>query len=41
MKQSKIIRDALRKRYKAPKETSGSCQHFLKKLAEDLAKEGK
>ena len=41
MKQSKVIRDALRQWYAMPREQAGSCQQFLKRLAEELAKEGK
>lgn len=41
MKQSKAIRDALRQWYAMPREQAGSCQRFLKRLAEELAKEGK
>lgn len=41
MKQSTAIREALKKWYAMPREQAGSCQQFLKRLAEELAKEVK
>ncbi|ABS09399.1 MULTISPECIES: hypothetical protein [Shewanella] len=41
MKQSAVIKDALRQWYTLPRKQAGSCQQFLKRLAEELAKEGK
>ncbi|QYJ80708.1 hypothetical protein [Shewanella acanthi] len=40
-KPSKVIRDALRQWYLLPKTEAGSCQHFMKTLAEQLVKEGR
>jgi hypothetical protein len=41
MKESQIIKQALKKWYLQPREKVCSCQPYLKKMAEDLAKEGK
>lgn len=41
MKQSAVIKDALRQWYTLPRKQAGSCQQFFKRLAEELAKEGK
>ncbi|MCW3171389.1 hypothetical protein [Shewanella subflava] len=41
MKQSKVIKEALKHWYSQPREKTGSCQQFMKTLAEKLAKEGK
>ncbi|MGL4638527.1 MAG: hypothetical protein ACRCVX_02195 [Shewanella sp.] len=41
MKQSTAIKDALRQWYAVPKGEVGTCQQFMKQLAERLAKEGK
>jgi hypothetical protein len=41
MKKSDVIKDALRQWYSLPLDQVGSCQQFMKTLAEKLAKEGK
>lgn len=41
MKQSEVIKQALRQWYALPRDQAGSCQQFMKTLAETLAKEGK
>ncbi|WP_256929949.1 hypothetical protein [Shewanella xiamenensis] len=41
MKQSTAIREALNKWYAMPRKQAGSCQQFMKQLAEELKKEGK
>lgn len=41
MKQSNAIREALKQWYALPRKQACSCQQFMKKLAEELKKEGK
>ena len=41
MKQSQVIKQALRQWYTLPRDQVGSCQQYMKTLAEKLAKEGK
>ncbi|GGP37663.1 hypothetical protein GCM10009347_02040 [Shewanella algicola] len=41
MKQSEAIKQALRQWYALPRDQVGSCQQYMKTLAEKLAKEGK
>ncbi|WP_264177954.1 hypothetical protein ACRWQN_17735 [Shewanella sp. HL-SH8] len=41
MKKSDVIKEALKQWYALPRDQVGSCQQFMKTLAENLAKEGK
>ncbi|MEM5503769.1 MULTISPECIES: hypothetical protein [Shewanella] len=40
MKKSDVIKEALKQWYALPRDQVGSCQHYMKTLAEKLKKEG-